>query len=294
MKNFIVGTDWWTDCDDAVAMRILARAHNEKRISLKAIGINACMEHSVTSLAGFLASENVFDVPIGIDLEATDFGGNPPYQQRLSKISSSYKSNADAYDSVKLYRKILSQANEPIEIIEIGYPQVIVAVLNSAPDDISPKSGMELIKEKVTKIWMMAGKWDVECGKENNFARNERSKVTGNIFCKICPVPVTFLGWEIGYDVISGGELKKDDVLYMALSDHKSYDGRSSWDPMLVVMAIEGDESKAGYDVVRGYASVDEITGENTFIKDDNGLHSYVIKTRSNDYYKDVINELIK
>ena len=26
MKNFILGTDWWTDCDDAVALRLLTRA----------------------------------------------------------------------------------------------------------------------------------------------------------------------------------------------------------------------------------------------------------------------------
>lgn len=27
MRNFILGTDWWTDCDDVVAIRILVRAH---------------------------------------------------------------------------------------------------------------------------------------------------------------------------------------------------------------------------------------------------------------------------
>lgn len=34
MRKFILGTDWWTDCDDAVAIRILARAHKLEKIKI--------------------------------------------------------------------------------------------------------------------------------------------------------------------------------------------------------------------------------------------------------------------
>ena len=34
MRKFILGTDWWTDCDDAVAIRLLAREHVKKEIEL--------------------------------------------------------------------------------------------------------------------------------------------------------------------------------------------------------------------------------------------------------------------
>ena len=257
MRNFILGTDWWTDCDDAVAIRILAREHKSGRIKIKGIGINACMEYSVKSLDGFLCSEGVDDIPVGIDINATDFGGTPPYQKRLAKLPSKYNSNADAEDSVRLYRRILANSKENLEIIEIGYLQVIANVIESKGDDISPKTGLELIKEKVSKIWVMAGKWDEVCGKENNFVRNDRSRVAGSIFCEKCPVPVTFLGWEVGADVITGDNLNENDILYRVLCDHGSQKGRMSWDPMLVLLAITGDESAAGYDVVRGIASVD-------------------------------------
>ena len=43
MRKMILGTDWWTDCDDAVAMRLLARAVKAGEVSLLGIGINACM-----------------------------------------------------------------------------------------------------------------------------------------------------------------------------------------------------------------------------------------------------------
>jgi len=294
MREFILGTDWWTDCDDVVAIRLLARAHKAKEIKLLGICLNACMEHSVSSLEGFLNTEEVYDIPLGIDLAANDFGGNPPYQKRLSAYAKKYQNNNDVQDAVKLYRKILADATAPIELIEIGYPQVLAAVLQSKGDEISPLCGLDLMKAKVSKIWMMAGKWDKNPDKENNFARNERSRVAASIFCDICPVPITFLGWEVGADVITGSNLDKDDHVYLALCDHGSEKGRSSWDPMLCLLALIGDEQKAEYSVVKGRAMVDAVTGENYFTPDDSGCHAYVVKQRENSYYADEINNLIK
>ena len=294
MRNFIIGTDWWTDCDDAVAMRILARAMREKKINILGIGINACMEYSAPSLDGFLNLEGLGHIPLGIDLNATDFGGNPPYQKRLSAYRKKYLANEDAENGVRLYRRILAAADEKVEIIEIGYLQLIADVLESKGDDISPKSGLELFREKVSKLWVMAGKWDEDPGKENNFCRNPRSCDAGERFCRLCPVPVTFLGWEIGFDVISGDTLKEGDYLKDALKDHGSGNGRSSWDPMLILLALIGDEEKAGYSTVQGTATVNPKTGENYFEKSPDGTHKFVVKAKDNDFYKNAINSLIE
>mgnify|MGYP002571987515 CR=1 FL=1 len=40
MRNFILGTDWWTDCDDAVAIKLLANAVLARKVGLLGIGIN--------------------------------------------------------------------------------------------------------------------------------------------------------------------------------------------------------------------------------------------------------------
>ena len=42
MRRFILGTDWWTDCDDAVALRMLTRAHRAGEIRLLGIALNGC------------------------------------------------------------------------------------------------------------------------------------------------------------------------------------------------------------------------------------------------------------
>ena len=293
MRKFIVGTDWWTDCDDAVAMRLLAKAILRKEVEVLGFAINACMKHSVTSLEGFLNCEGVSNLVIGIDREATDFGRFPPYQQRLTSYAKRFSCNEEAEDALRLYRRLLSEAQEPVEIVEIGYLQVVAALLESGSDDISEKSGLELVREKVSKFWVMAGKWDTAGGLENNFARNERSRNAGELFCRKCPVPVTFLGWEIGVDVITGDGLPEDDILAQVMSDHGSASGRMSWDPMLVQMALEGDETKAGYRTVRGIASVDPLTGANYFRRSESGLHCYVIKQYQNAWYREKIQKQI-
>lgn len=292
MRKFILGTDWWTDCDDVVALRMLARAVKRGEIELIGIGINSCMEFSVSSLEGFLRFEGVENIPIGIDRAADDFGGNPPYQKRLAALGR--MKNEDAEDAVRLYRRLVAGAKEKIEIIEIGYPQVLTNALLSGVDDISQKTGRELFREKVEKVWMMAGKWDEEEGRENNFARNERARRAGHAFCERCPVPVTFLGWEIGADVITGKFLREDDPLHRALADHGSAKGRSSWDPMLIHLALAGDAEKTGYDTVRGRAQVSAETGRNRFERDEKGLHEYVVRKYGHEWYEEIIKGMIE
>lgn len=294
MRRFILGTDWWTDCDDAVALRLLARFVKEGRAALLGVAINACMEESAASLSGFLASEGLGGVPVGIDLSATDYGGNPPYQKRLAEELGRGISNRDLPDAVRLYRQLLADAEGEIEIIEIGFLQVLSAVLESGGDEISPLCGLELVKRKVKKIWIMAGKWDADGERENNFCRNARARLAGNRVCALCPVPVTFLGWEVGHGVLTGGELDRADRLYRILSDHGSEHGRHSWDPMLVLLALVGDEAAAGYDTVTGTASVDPDSGANHFLPNARGLHKFVVKTRDDAYYAREINRLLE
>ena len=293
MRKIILGTDWWTDCDDAVALRLICRAIKDKAILLLGIGVNACMEYSISSLKGFLKAEGVADIPVGIDLNATDFGGNPPYQKRLAEAFCPDVLNSDAEDAVRLYRRILASEKGKLDIIEIGYPQVLANLLKSCADDISEKSGLELVSEKVSNFWVMAGKWDADGEREHNFCLNPRTRAAGKSFCDLCPVAVTFLGWEVGHTVISGGELDHDDHLYGVLCDHGSKNGRSSWDPMLMLMALIGDEREAGYDTVAGHAAVDAEDGANRFVPDPNGGHRFVIKQRKDDYYAQQINRLL-
>lgn len=284
MRKFILGTDWWTDCDDAAAVKILADAAVRGEIELLGAGINACMEYSVSSLVNFLRMNGLNGVPVGIDKAATDFGGTPRYQKRLAEYSDNLPGNDSAPDAADLYIKLIGDSTEPVEIIEIGFPQVLANAMKKAP---------EIFEKKVTKIWMMAGKWDEENGLEHNFANAKRASTAANYVCGHCPVPITFLGFEVGESVIVGGKLDRETPLYGVFADHGSENGRCAWDPMLALTAIIGDEEKAGYKLIKGTASVNAETGENNFTPDVNGKHGYVVKAFPDSYYADMIDSLL-
>ena len=293
MRKFIFGTDWFTDCDDAVALRVLTHFVKREKAKLLGIAINTYTPYSVSSVKGFLRGDGIEGIPVGIDRGADDFEGIPTYQKGLSERFFADAFDADAPDAVRLYRRLLADAEDAVEIVETGFLHVIASVLKSGADDISAKSGVELFSEKVSKVWVMAGKWDESGGKEYNFSLNEKTRLGGKEFCALCPVPVTFLGYEIAYDVITGGNLSKDDHLYGVLCDHGSENGRCSWDPMLMLMAMIGDERAAGYDTVCGFARVEETEGKNFFVPDKNGPHRYVVRKYEKSYYEDMINEIL-
>ena len=119
MRSFILGTDWWSDCDDAVAIRVLARAVKKGEARLLGVVINACMEHSVASLKGFFRSEGIEDLPIGIDLAATDYSGETLYQERVAKTFCPNVKNTDAENPVRLYRRLLAESEGAVEITSL-------------------------------------------------------------------------------------------------------------------------------------------------------------------------------
>jgi len=284
-RRIILGTDWWTDCDDIAALRIACRADKLGMWELSAVVLNACMEYSAASLDGFMIHEGYSHVPLGIDLDAVDFGRNPPYQKVLSEVlPHKVNKNEELINGKELYLRTLRESDEPVDILEIGYPQVLAALCR---DD----EGYVLMRDKVRCLWMMAGNWENNgVGKENNIARAQRSRTAAEYLLEHCPCPIVFLGWEVGASVISGKPCDiadENDPLRVAFRAHGSQNGRSSWDPMLVLLALDDDYEKSGYTVRRGKASADAKTGENRFEYDDNGPHCYVVKSMPDAWYED-------
>ena len=280
----ILDSDWWTDCDDVVAIRLLCNAHRQNVIELLGININACMPDSIAALDVFTRDCGV-EVPFGLDADATEYGGTPPYQEFLAKSGSPLRRNADAGNGVDFDRRLLSGADDgTVEILSIGFTQVLA-------DLVSQPGGRELVAAKVKHLWIMAGKWDEDGGREYNFCNTPLASRSGDILCREWCSPITFLGFEIGNTVITGTKLSPDDLLKKAMIAHGSGNGRASWDPMLILLALCGSPEAAGYRAVRGWASVSPETGRNHFKEDPQGPHCYVVKCHPDSFYADWIDE---
>ncbi len=286
------GTDWWTDCDDVAALRLLLRAHNSGAIRLMGIGVNSVMDYSVASVSAFCLNEGL-RIPIGIDRNSVRDGSACKYQKLLAGYPHYIEDYNDCPDAYKLFRQKLAEIDGKADIIDVGFPQIIMQLLKSKPDEFSDLTGIELAKKKIRHIWLMAGKWDEPDGLEYNLSAYPVCSEAGAYICENCPVPITFVGFEIGVDVITGDKLPHDDILWQAFNAHGSGNGRSSWDPLTVLTAILQDEAAAGFSVVRGRAVIDRKTGRNNFFPDENGPHSYVKRLYPAQWYADRINSIL-
>lgn len=299
IRGVIFDTDWWTDVDDAVALRVLLKEDEAGVIELNGVVVDAVGPQSVESIDRFLSYEGLDGMTIGIDKYATDYPGKPAYHSVCIKNTEqgTYMSNNDAEDCVSYYRRtlVLVPEEEQIDIICVGYPNALSRLLDSKADSISELSGVALVKSKVRCIWMMAGNYPN--GKENNFARTVRSRKAGTNVCLKCPVPIYFLGYNVGVDIPAGGGFQPDDLLYKILYAHggkkEAEKGRSAWDPMLTLLACIGNPEEAGYDVVRGTNKVNPLTGVNTFTPSAIGKHYYVKKKKPNLWYQLRLGELL-
>lgn len=296
LRNIILGTDWWTDCDDTAALRMVCRYAKNDVWNLLGVVLNGAAPYAAASVTAVLNAEGFGDTPIGIDPEADDFGGQPPYQPVLAKaFGTASIRNEDMESGVSLYRRLLAGAPDgSVELLEIGYLQVLAALLASDGDGYSPLDGTALVRQKVLRIWCMGGNWKQNgCGRENNFCRNDRARTAAAAVLAGCPVPMCFLGYEIGEDVFAHPPQNPDDPIRIAFDAHGSSAGRCAWDPMLIQLAAANDFAALGYQPVFGFAAVDRATGENRFSPDPAGPHCYVIRKNPPAWYEERIDQLL-
>lgn len=291
-RAVIFDTDWWTDVDDACAIRILHSAHKDDLVEIKGICLSALDEYSVESLSTFMNYEGMDGIMIGADKEATDFPGKSCFHEYLAKNGpeAAFKSVDEIEDAVDFYRRILSESRRKVDIIVVGFPNTIARLLESKPDRYSRHNGVELVRRKVGTLWIMAGKYPD--GSEHNFNLTERSRKAGAKVCKEWPGRIVFLGYEIGIKVQAGGTLPDGDLLRKVLILHNDFNGRDAWDPMTVYMACLGNPEKAGFNVIRGMNSVNPKDGSNVFTEG-KGRHSYVIFKESPDVIKSALDGIL-
>ena len=275
--NIIFDTDIDSDVDDAGAMALLHSYVQQGKVNLLAV-VGCCNSgYAAPCIDAINTYYGLPDVPVGI-APTSPGGGGSRYQQYIAQTYAN-DINSDYYapSALEVYRRTLAAADDnSVVLVVVGTLNNLQDLLQSPADEISPLTGMELVRQKVKLCSIMAGYFP--SGSENNM----RFDAAASIYVESnCPVPILWSGWEIGSKIITGNtrsQMAEDDPV------RKSYDlyfgnttsGRESWDLTSLMYAVEG--AGEWWDVETGTVTIDPKDGSNTWEADPNGKHGILVQ----------------
>jgi inosine-uridine nucleoside N-ribohydrolase len=293
----IFDTDMGPDYDDVGAITLLHYYASTGKAKILATMASTKYER----VGPVLSVLNTFfkqpNIPIGVPKgEASELFDSQKWSDTLvTKYPHALKSNAEAADAVKLYRKILAeQADESVVIITVGFFTNIAGLLQSPADEVSRLTGLELVNKKVLKMVSMAGKFP--SGSEFNV--EEQTAASRYVF-EHWTKPILFSGFEIGKEIKSGMPLIQSamqnnpvkDVFKISIpKSREDSSGRMSWDQTAVFVAING--FKPYYRLEKGKIHV-AADGSNTWSADASGNQAYLVAVRPPKEVEAIINKLM-
>ena len=250
----IFDTDMDTDCDDVGALAMLLNAHLSNKIELAGIITDSVCEYAAPFCETMLRFYKV-DLPIGAiyesdykdsDLNISRFDNYRKHSKRFINANgynhilskSIQKTDRDYPSAVSTYRSLLTKAKDKsVTVLCVGLLTAVAETLMSPPDSISPLSGVQLFKQKVSRVIAMGAPNEPNCFNWGMDAyASER-------FFALCPTPV--------YISAEGTKIVTGEHLTTHLSDthplRRAYEiwlekenlGRASWDLIAALYAID-------------------------------------------------------
>src|SRR3954470_3118028 len=202
----IVDTDMFSDADDvgALATAFGLQLRGEARVI--AVGVNtrtsrpAVATNSWRCVAAITSFYGSGSIPIGTSMPNNGTSTNSPDFTGPCARRAPASTPAPA-SAVSVYRRALAdQADGSVVMVSVGYFGNLAALLNSAPDAISPLSGRELVARKVKTLVSMAGEFPSGFG-ETNLIGDPASAQT---VAANWPTKVVWSGYEVGDAVHTG------------------------------------------------------------------------------------------
>ena len=253
----IYDTDIGSSTDDLIALEMLHHYTDEGRCQL----IGVVVDRHGEEYAALADAMNTYfghgDVPIGVERggikDPTVFiDYRNLYKHKTAKGELMFKRTISDYASLpngwQLYRQLLaSQPDHSVSICSTGFVSSLAQLLHSEADDLSPLTGVELVRQKVKCLYLMAGVFTESKEPDYNFLQDP---TYAKLLFEAWPrdVAVMFSPMEVGNEIEYKPELVISDIDWTDIHPIKqvylNYDcdtGQRMWDPMTVIQAVEGD-----------------------------------------------------
>lgn len=298
MKKIIFDTDIGGDCDDTGALAIIHQAQNNGLCELLCVSIStadpwapACTDainryygHNVPIGQTPIAPEG--DVTMEMILGGYGYG-----KHTAETFGSDYLPGGTkkAEDAVRLLRRTLAEnTGEKITLMVIGSCMNFGRLLESGADDISCKTGIELVREQVELVSLMGGLF-LDGNAQLNMPElpgeyNLRTDIrTAKVVFEKCPVPIAISHFTVGDPIFSGTsiiESEPDSPVRESYLHHVN-GKRNSWDPISAFYAVYGCGDGVFTNNRRGKVTVDD-RGVTAFYEGEGGNMHVLINCPDN------------
>lgn len=301
--RLIIDTDLSTDLGDALALCTAHKLQDMGQAEIAAVLHNTGLPSGVAAVASINSYYGRSEIPVGaykgsfLNPYSDDaspwlkaYGAGPYVEKVASKFPVDIGNSSGAPDAVKVYRRVLAESQDhSVVIASIGFLGNLAALLHSTADDSSPLSGSELVEKKVRELVVMGGRypssrvmhyqWNFGGGCAWGSQQCPETPTWTKTVVEGWPdvVPMTFIGYEVGLNVLTGSKLKRcvseKNPCRFAVERFSEVDPKvpptPSGDPITILYATLGLQ-KWGERHRGGINKIDENDGANEWV--DGGL----------------------
>ena len=312
-RSVILDTDIGPDCDDVGALVCLI--DYAKKYGFPILGICNCTSNKAgTGTIDAVCRHCGIETPYLGQWSGEGFQDEPAchkYNDAVAeKFSEAYRNGTlKTADEVTFYRTLLAGAeDDSVMIITIGMFNDLAALLRSGADEISPLSGMELVKAKVNCLVSMAA--ILPEGRECNVISDYKA---AEVVFNEWPTAVYLSDFHIGWKIMTGYEHIQDPAVFeahpLALAYHLYTRGwthlpaegmNSSYDLTAIQFAVEGEG--AHYSLLEPvdlefYAAIPEqpdLVDATRAIPNPEGKFRFMKKETSDEEIRDSLNAILR
>ncbi len=309
----IIETDLGNDIDDALCLDLAFKGMDAGVLDVLAIGTHKKSQTAAKYadlLCDWYGYPETIVVESRIPVVQSDYFDytTPPVESGLYAIprgnavtGGNPDEGGDKWqypDPVDLYRKILSEADpKSIAFVSVGFSTTLAQLLDSPADEISPKTGKELVSEKAKVLSIMAGSF-------GQYKRAEYNVINDIPACQKVfaewPGTIVMNPFEIGKMVMypaqaisEGMSWAKHHPVVDAYKAYKEFPyDRPSWDLLSIAYLTEPEMFT---EVVKGRITVDD-EGYTHFTEDVKGnvVILDINQTQAFTLYNYLVNETTK
>ncbi|KAG0640417.1 hypothetical protein HOY80DRAFT_16156 [Tuber brumale] len=247
-KRVIIDTDFYSFSDDPNAVGIANAFMSWGEIELLGIISDIRSRYAPPAIDAINTFYGHPDIPLAISKPVDNSTQDPLYtelpayvDQLSQRFPEDTNDGENTTDPLTLYRTLLSKApDNSVTIAAIGFFDALYLLIDSKPDAISPLTGLELIKRKVTELIVQAA----ATGTSFNIVRHNPLYPTHVL--NQWPTKLTFVPGFIGSSVRWGKrlttevDLQKNPVAWAFNATIGYNKTQASWDPTAIYYAVRG------------------------------------------------------